>query len=102
MTTLVVLPSYTREGVPNCLIEAMALGVPIVTTNNVGCRECVDDGTTGYLVSVRNPQALADAIEKITFDDHKCKNFGLGSRKKVENDFDEQRVFERLLLETYQ
>jgi len=102
MSEVVVLPSYTREGVPNCLIEAMALGVPIVTTDNVGCRECVNDGETGYLVPVRDSKSLAEAIDKIVSNDELSRRFGEASRQKVEDDFNERRVFERLYNETYQ
>ncbi|ELP5097581.1 glycosyltransferase, partial [Escherichia coli] len=45
----VVLPSYYREGVPKSLLEAAAIGRPIITTNNIGCREVVDHGINGFL-----------------------------------------------------
>ena len=55
---IVCLPSY-REGLPKSLIEAMAIGRPIVTTDTPGCRECVDNGINGYLVPVQNSIELA-------------------------------------------
>src|SRR3546814_8238298 len=56
-----VLPSY-REGVPRSTQEAMALGLPIVTTDVPGCRETVAEGKNGFLVPVRNAARLAEAM----------------------------------------
>jgi glycosyltransferase involved in cell wall biosynthesis len=56
-----VLPSY-REGTPRTVLEAMAMGRPIITTDTAGCRETINrDRTNGFLVPIRNSQALADA-----------------------------------------
>lgn len=62
---VVVLPSYYREGVPRCLLEAMSMEKPVLTTHSVGCRETVDEGLNGFLVAPRNVEALADAMQKI-------------------------------------
>lgn len=67
----IVLPSFYREGVPQCLIEACAMAKPIITTNNVGCKETVRNGHNGYLVKKRNPQDLADAMIKMIHLSHK-------------------------------
>lgn len=56
-----VLPSY-REGTPRSVLEAMATGRPIITSDAPGCRETVQDGVNGYLVPVRNPEALASRM----------------------------------------
>jgi len=94
MADLMVLPSYYREGVPRSLLEAMAMGKPIVTTDNVGCREVVEDGVNGYIVPTRDSKALAAAIEKIMVEPGMLDRFGNCSREKVEREFDEQRVVE--------
>src|SRR5690606_1136521 len=60
-----VLPSYYREGTPRTILEAMAMGRPIITTNAPGCKETVRDGWNGFLVAPRNPQALAAAMERL-------------------------------------
>jgi len=61
---LIVLPSY-REGLPKSLIEANAVGRPIVTTDTVGCRECVDSGENGYLAKLQDADDLASKIDAI-------------------------------------
>jgi glycosyltransferase involved in cell wall biosynthesis len=65
LTDLFVLPSYYREGVPRVLLEAGAVGIPLITTDTPGCKEVVIDGLNGLTVPPGNHQALADAIEKI-------------------------------------
>jgi len=59
-----VLPSY-REGTPRSVLEAMATGRPILTTNAPGCRETVIDGVNGFLVPPRNSEALANAMLRL-------------------------------------
>ncbi|PWS28192.1 glycosyltransferase family 1 protein [Pedobacter yonginense] len=76
------LPSY-REGLPKSLIEAMAIGRPIVTTNAIGCKECVDDRLNGFLVPVKSSKILAEKL-KLLIDDAQLRiNMGLKSREKM-------------------
>jgi len=63
-TDVLCLPSY-REGLPKSLLEGAAIGLPIVTTNTVGCREVVLDGINGYLVPIKESQKLSLAIQKL-------------------------------------
>ena len=91
---VVVLPSY-REGLPKSLIEACAVGRPIVSTDVPGCRECVDDGVNGYLVPVKTTKELADAIEKLIVDSDLRIEFGMASRKKAETEFSIENVIEK-------
>ena len=58
----VVLPSYYNEGMNRSLMEALSMGIPIITTDNRGCRELVLDGKTGFIIPSRNTKALYDAI----------------------------------------
>ena len=64
-SNVVVLPSYLREGIPRTLLEALAVGRPIITTNTRGCRETVDDGENGYLVRPKSVEELIIAMEKM-------------------------------------
>ena len=91
----VVLPSY-REGVPRTLMEASAMGRPIVATDVPGCREVVDDGVTGLLCEVRNASSLAGKLERmLTMDAQQRAAMGLKGREKVAREFDEKAVVER-------
>jgi N,N'-diacetylbacillosaminyl-diphospho-undecaprenol alpha-1,3-N-acetylgalactosaminyltransferase len=97
-----VLPSYYREGVPRSLLEAMAMAKPLVTTDNVGCREVVEEGKNGFLVQPRDSIALAAAIERLVSDDEQRRLFGQRSREKAVAEFDEQIIIKRLIRDLYQ
>ncbi len=92
LADVVALPSYYREGVPRVLLEAMALGKPIVTTDNVGCREVVDQGRNGYLVPVRDSHAFAESIRRLAESEPLRLAFGRQSRAKAESEFSEPAV----------
>lgn len=86
-----VLPSFYREGVPKSLLEAGAMGKPIVTTDNVGCRETVDDGINGYLCEPRSSESLTEKLSYIIDMSHEQRlEMGLKSREKIQNEFDEK------------
>ncbi len=91
----IVLPSYYREGVPRALLEAGAMGKPIITTNSVGCREAVDDGQSGFLCAPRSADGLAEAMLKmIRLDPAELREMGATGRKKMERQFSERLVHE--------
>lgn len=93
-----VLPSFYREGVPKSLLEACAMGKPIVTTDNVGCRETVDDGLNGFLCEPRSTSSLVEKLEcMITLSHSERLAMGKQSRAKVEKEFDEQIVINKYL-----
>jgi glycosyltransferase involved in cell wall biosynthesis len=87
---IVVLPSY-REGTPRILLEAAAMGKPIVTTDVPGCREVVQDNVNGFLVPARDPIALAAALEKLLLQPELRKSFGNAGLELVK-DFCEKNV----------
>jgi glycosyltransferase involved in cell wall biosynthesis len=84
---IMAFPSYYREGVPKSLIEACAIGRPIVTTESVGCKDTVEDGHNGYLVPVKDSQALADRLRQLIDDEILRIIMGLESRQKAEKEF---------------
>lgn len=93
----VVLPSY-REGVPRSLLEAAAIGRPIVTTDAVGCRDAVEDGVNGLLCRVGDAGDLADKLLRmIEMSPEECVLMGLAGRRKMEREFDEKIVIDRYL-----
>lgn len=89
--TIVVLPSY-REGMPKVLLEAQALGRPIVTTDVPGCREAIENGKTGFLAQVKDEYSLANAIEKLINNDDLCLEFSHNARVLAEQKFDIEQV----------
>lgn len=99
--SVVVLPSYYREGVPASLYEAMAMGKPLVATDNVGCREVVDHGYNGFLVRSRDAQDLARAILTLVSDGALLERFSRNSRAKAEREWDEEKIYSRFLTELY-
>jgi len=91
---VVVLPSY-REGMPKSLIEACAIGRPIITTNAIGCRECVEEGKNGYKVPVKSTDELVRAIEKLILSEEKRIEMGNYSREKAEKEFSQEMVINK-------
>ena len=89
---IVAFPSYYREGVPKSLIEATAIGRPIVTTNSIGCRDTVEDGCNGFLVPIKDSKSLADKLEVLICDKELRENMGLQSRRIAERDFSIENV----------
>ena len=77
------------------------MGVPAVVTDIRGCRQTVTDGVTGHIVPLRDPNALAAALLDLLRDDEKRRAFGRAAREKAEGEFDERRVFLRVL-QTYE
>src|SRR5699024_6954787 len=93
---IVVLPSY-REGLPKTLIEACAIGRPIVTTNAVGCKDCVDDGVNGLKVPVGSAIELSSALRKLIGDENLIITMGKAGRDKAEKEFDVKEVVKKHL-----
>ncbi|KAF0207821.1 MAG: glycosyltransferase family 4 protein [Actinomycetota bacterium] len=90
-SSVFVLPSY-HEGTPKSVLEAMAMGRPIITTTAPGCRETVIDGVNGYLVEARSVQALADRMERLIDDVELVAKMGAESRRIAEERFDVHKV----------
>ena len=90
------LPSY-REGMPRSIIEAMAMGNPVIATNIRGCREEVVDSKTGFLVDTSSPIRIKEKLEILINDSELRKNMGLEARKRAEELYDEKKVVEKQL-----
>lgn len=86
-----VLPSY-REGTPKAVLEAMACGKAIITTDVPGCRETVEDGKNGYLIEAKNVSALVAKMKQFINNPGLVKDMALVGRKLVEDVFDVNKV----------
>jgi N,N'-diacetylbacillosaminyl-diphospho-undecaprenol alpha-1,3-N-acetylgalactosaminyltransferase len=102
ISDIVVHPSYYREGVPRCLLEAMALKKPIVTTDSVGCRETVDDGVNGFLVPIKDGQKVTEKIDYLIQNPELRNKMGNAGFEKVKLEFEESLIVGALLKDLYQ
>lgn len=90
----IVLPSY-HEGMSRVLMESLAIGKPIITTNIPGCKETVKENVNGYLVKVKDAQSLSNAINKfISLNEHERKIMGDNSRNLAKEKFSINKVIE--------
>ncbi|HKP87116.1 MAG TPA: glycosyltransferase family 4 protein [Blastocatellia bacterium] len=86
-----VLDNGDRDGIPNVLVEAMACGLPVVTTGISGIPEVVKDGMNGLLVPTENPEALADALIRINRNQSLARRLSAEARATVSERFDGER-----------
>lgn len=86
-----VLPSY-REGTPRTVLEAMAMGRPIITTDAPGCRETVIDGVNGFLVPVKSSEDLVHAMKRFINQPELIEQMGQCSRTLAEKKYDVNKV----------
>ena len=101
LADIVVLPYYYREGVPRTLLEGMAMGKPVITTDHPGCREVVNEGLNGFLIPVKNSAALAQRLTVLMDNASMRLEFGRSSRQKAEREFSEEVVVGRIMQEVY-
>lgn len=97
-SSVYVLPSY-REGTPRTVLEAMAMGRAIITTDAPGCRETVASGVNGFMVPVRSVDALAAAMEEFIQSPALAVEMGKRSRIMAEDKYDVRKVNEVMLRE---
>ncbi len=96
-TSVFVLPTYYREGTPKSILEAMAMGRPVVTTDSPGCREAVKDGINGLYVPPRDSESIAAACEKFIRNPDLIEKMGRESRKIATEKYDIRDVNEQML-----
>ena len=88
-----VFPSYYNEGVPRSLLEAASMELPIITTNNTGCRDVVEDGVNGFLCQTQDPFDLAKKMEEmLLLKEQDLKQMGHKGREKVVSRFGMDKV----------
>ena len=93
----VVLPSY-REGLPRVILEGLAMAKPIITTDAAGCRETIRDGHNGFMVPVKNVEALTQAMQKMhALSPKERQKMGKHGREMALAEFDEPIIIQRYL-----
>ena len=83
----IFLLTSRREGLPNSLLEAMAMGLPVVTSDVAGAKELVVDGQTGFVLPQGDVAGIAQALTTLAADDRKRTQMGQAGRERVERDF---------------
>lgn len=87
-TSVFVLPTYYLEGIPRSILEALAMGKPVITTDWRGCRDTVRSGYNGFLVQPKNAADLEQAMERFLTDPSMADRMGPASRQRAETEFD--------------
>lgn len=93
----IIAPDGDRDGIPNVLLEAMASGVPVVSTSVSGIPELVESGVDGLLVPPSNPTSLAEAIDRLLVSQELRERLARAARTKIESSFSLDASAERLL-----
>lgn len=94
---IVAFPSYYMEGLPKSLIEADAIGRPVITCNSVGCKEAVIDGHNGYLIPTKDVDALVEKLDILLSNAKLRQKMGRNSRAYAEANFSLDMVIEKHL-----
>ncbi|MEK6222952.1 MAG: glycosyltransferase family 4 protein [Chloroflexota bacterium] len=94
---ITVLPSLHKEGLPNVLLESMAMAVPVVSSNIGGVPEIVITGETGYMVKPGDSQELGDAINQLWGDQNKYQNMRKNARELITREFNKAAQFEHFV-----
>lgn len=81
------LLASVSEGISNAVLEAMSCGIPVVTTNCPGMEEAVTDGVEGFVVGVRKPDEMADALERLAKDSELRRRMGEAGRNRIIAEF---------------
>ena len=94
---IVAFPSYYMEGLPKSLIEACAIGRPIITTQSIGCKDTVDDGVNGFLIAPKEVEPLVEKLRLLIDDAALRQKMGKAAREKAEKEFSLDVVIEKHL-----
>ena len=94
---VLVLSSTEKEGLPNVLLEGLAMARPVVSSRLAGTPEVVHDGVTGLLVEAGDIDQLAAAIVRLGTDRDGCRRMGLAGQRLMHDEFDKQRQFDAFL-----
>lgn len=94
---IVAFPSYYMEGLPKSLIEADAIGRPIITTKSIGCKDTVDDEVNGFLIPTKNIEALVEKLQMLIDNAELRQKMGKAAREKAEKEFSLDVVIDKHL-----
>lgn len=92
-----VLPTYYREGIPRSILEALSIGMPIITTDTPGCRETISNQKNGYLIPPKDQEALTNAMRQFLTNPEQIEHMGTASNTLAQERFDVRLVNAHLL-----
>jgi glycosyltransferase involved in cell wall biosynthesis len=88
----VVVSTASQEGLPRCILEAMACSLPVVAWNIRGCRDLVVDGATGFLVPFGDVDGMCARLEELAHSDAMRRDMGAAGRERATREFSQERV----------
>jgi glycosyltransferase involved in cell wall biosynthesis len=94
LSDVFVYPSYYREGIPRSILEALSMGLPIITTNMPGCKLTVDQGENGIIVEPRSSSELYESF--LNINNFEFEEMSKRSRNKALNNFSEKIIFKKI------
>jgi len=94
---ILTLPSLYKEGLPNVLLEAMSMGLAVISSEMAGVPEIVFNGETGYMTEPGNVDEFAEAVVKLWSDKEAYAQMGKNARKLMEDKFDKETQFKEFL-----
>ena len=95
LSDVFIYPSYYREGIPRGILEALSMGLPIITTNMPGCNLTVIQNQNGLLISPKSWEQVKEAVKKM-INENNLLGMGIKSRLLVENSFSEDIIFSQI------
>jgi glycosyltransferase involved in cell wall biosynthesis len=98
MSDALVFPSY-REGFPNVVMQAGAMGLPSIVTDINGCNEIIEEGENGLIIQPKNSEELKQKMEVLVSNSELLKRLGNNSRKMITDRYKRELIWEALLLE---
>lgn len=98
ISNVLVFPSY-REGFPNTVMQAGAMGLPSIVSNINGCNEIIVEGENGCIIPVKNTSAIIEKMELLLSDEHYFKQIKLNARKMIVSRYEQKVVWEAILEE---
>lgn len=96
-SNVLVQPSISGEGLPRAMMEAMGYGIPPIITTTGGGKEVIQDGITGFVVPVKDPEAIADRIRKLYNQPALIESMSKNCKEKIKTEFSSQRTVENYI-----
>jgi len=92
-----IYPSYYREGIPRSILEALSMGIPIITTNMPGCKLTVIPNSNGFLIPPKSEDSIINAIEQFILLPNQFESMKMSSRLLALNEFSNHIIYEQIL-----